>query len=452
MTDTALIISAIAPIPIDRGKRVFLSGLLEYFVERLGEANVHYAMIGGDPREDDSIPGVVHHLTRPGTGAQLLALARCVRDRSYTAQQAMLGSRQLRDEVHDLVQMVQPTVEVYDTIRLGQHAPASPRARRRVLYLDDLFSVRYDRMLDFAAGHDDVTFDPLGEFAENVPAFVRPLIRRPQVYRPILRMERDRIRLRETAAVRDFDVSVLVNNAEVQLLRERSGLGTVELIHDLLPAVPPPVRQPVSPPELVFLGKLNLPHNDDSICTFLREAMPGVEHAIPGARLRVVGSGATETLRTLAARHPGSVRLEGYVADLDAVFSRATVALAPMRMGSGIKLKMLDAFARGVPVLATSVAVDGIPVAPDGSDGCLICDDVSRWPELIAELADPQRAAELSAAALDFFARTYGRDVVGAQYDKIFALGDEAIELPAPRLPSPAVASRSVTGGASNVR
>ena len=452
MPDTALIISAIAPIPIDRGKRVFLNGLLEYFVERLGAANVHYAMIGGDPADDAAIPGVVHHLTKPRTAAQLLALSRCLRDRTYTAQQAMLGTRQLRDEVHELVRTVRPTVEVYDTIRLGQHAPASPRARRRVLYLDDLFSVRYDRMLNFDAGHDGVTFDPLGEFAENVPRFARPFLRRPQVYRPVLRSERDRIRVRETAAVRDFDVSVLVNDAEVALLRERSGLDTVELIHDLLPAVPTPDRRPVSPPELVFLGKLNLPHNDDSICTFLREAMPGVARDIPGARLRVIGSGASDTLRTLAAAHPDSVALEGYVADLEPVFSRATVALAPMRMGSGIKLKMLDAFARGVPVLATSIAVDGIPVAPDGSDGCLICDDVSRWPELIAELADPSRAAELSAAALDFFARTYGRDVVGAQYDSIFGLADAVVELPMPRSSGLAASGQAVTGSGSHVR
>lgn len=424
MTDTALIVSAIAPTPIDRGKRVFLNGLLEYFVQRLGSDNVHYAMVGGDPTEDLAIPAHVHHLVRPGTGEQLAALARCLTDRSYTAQEAMLGARSLGVQVRELVTRVRPTIEVYDTVRLAQHAPATPRARRRVLYLDDLFSVRYDRMLKFEARMPNVTFDPLGEFAENVPGFLRGLVRRPAVYRPVLRMERDRIRRKETAIVHDFDVSLLVNDAEVQLLRQRSGTSTVQLIHDRLPAIDPPVRRPVDPPELVFLGKLNLPHNDDAICAFLTESMPAIERRHPGTLLRIVGSGAGAKLRALAAAHPDSVRLEGYVADLDAVFARAAAALAPMRMGSGIKLKMLDAFARGLPVLATRTAVDGIPVAPDGSDGCLIENDLSRWAELVDQVRDAPRATELSAAALSFFARTYGPDVVGAQYDRIFQIGD----------------------------
>ena len=430
--DTALIISAIAPIPVDRGKRVFLNGLLEYFVDRLGPDRVHYAMVGGDDDVDAALDCHVHHLPRPRTRAQLVALARSVTDRSYTAQEAMLGSTELRDAVHALLARVRPTVEVWDTLRLGQHAPAAPRGRSRVLYLDDLFSVRYDRMLRFEAMNAEVTFDPLGEFAENVPAPARPLVRRPAVYRPILRRERDRIQRRETAAVRGFDTSLLVNDAEVQLLRRRAGVDSVELIHDLLPVVPHPQRRPADPPELVFLGKLNLPHNDDAVCAFLREAMPGMATALPAAVLRVVGSGAGEALRELAARYPDRVRLEGFVEDLDAVFTRATVALAPLRMGTGIKLKMLDAFARGVPVLATDVAVDGIPVNPDGSDGCLIENDLRRWPALIAELTEPDRARRMSAAALAFFARTYGRDVVAAQYDDIFGLAGTDVPSPGP--------------------
>lgn len=423
MPDTVLIISATPPVPVDSGKRLFLNGLVHYFVERLGESRVHYAMVTGRDCPFPSFPGVVHRIDRPGAGAQLRALARCVTDRSYTAQEAMLGSRAVARQIEELMRRVRPTVEVYDTIRLGQHAPAQPRARRRVLYLDDLFSVRYDRMLRFAAANVDVTFDPLGEFAENVPTPLRALLRRRAIYEPVLRIERDRLHRREAEIVTGFDVSVLVNEQEVELLRTRAGSEWVELIHDLLPTVDPPVREPVDPPELVFLGRLNIPHNEDAICTFVGEVMPEVERQLPGARLRVVGKGATDRLRALAARHPDSVVLEGFVPDLEALFRRATVSLAPLRMGSGVKIKMLEALARGLPVLSTQVGVDGIALDRDGADGCLVEDDLGKWPALIRDLAEPARAREVSAAGRAFFERTYGREVVMAQYDRLFALG-----------------------------
>ena len=424
MSETALIVSATSPVPVDNGKRVVLHGLLEYLVERLGEGNVHYALVDSPDGVRPEFPGVPHRLVRPSTVQQLATLARRVPiDHAYTVQQAMLGGRALRDQVHDLVARVRPDIEVYDTLRMGQHAPAAPRGRRRVLYLDDLFSVRYDRILAVDAERRDLDINPLGEFAANVPAALRRAVRYRAVYRPVLRMERDRIRRAEARIVRDFDTSLLVNGDEVARLRRLSGSDAVRVVHGMLPPVDPPVRAPADPPELVFLGRLNIPHNDDAICAFLRTAFGEIVRRHPEVRLRIVGRDPSETLLALVERHRPNVVLEGFVADLDEVFATATASLAPLRFGSGVKIKMLEAMARGLPTVATSVSVEGIPVGADGADGCAVSDDLAAWPDLVDELIDPAVNAQRSKAALAFFDRTYSREVVAAQYDEIFGLG-----------------------------
>jgi glycosyltransferase involved in cell wall biosynthesis len=143
----------------------------------------------------------------------------------------------------------------------------------------------------------------------------------------------------------------------------------------------------------------------------------------PDVRLRVIGRDPSAALLALVEQHAPNVVLEGFVADLDSVFSRATASLAPLRFGSGVKIKMLDAMARGVPTIATTVSVEGIPVAPDGVDGCAVSDDLAAWPDLVDELLDPGVNAQRSKGALEFFRNTYSREVVTAQYDRIFGLG-----------------------------
>ncbi|TQM14755.1 hypothetical protein [Pseudonocardia kunmingensis] len=217
MPDTALVVSATVPDPPDTGKRVVLRGLLRYLVDRLGPGNVHYALVGADTAAPIPFPVTVHHLDRPSVGAQLGALTRCLTDRSYTIQEAMLGSRGLTRQVAALVHELDPRIEVYDTLRMGQHAPPRRTSRRRVLYVDDLFSVRYARMLEVAE-EDSVDMDPLGGFVDNVPARLRWLARRRAVYLPLLRFEGRRLQRREARVVRDFDVNLLVNADEVELL------------------------------------------------------------------------------------------------------------------------------------------------------------------------------------------------------------------------------------------
>ena len=82
---------------------------------------------------------------------------------------------------------------------------------------------------------------------------------------------------------------------------------------------------------------------------------------------------------------------------------------------------MLDALARGVPVLATSIAAEGLPARGASIGGLQIEDDLSAWPELISALT-PERSRAVSGKARAYFLRSYGRDVVAARYDDMLGI------------------------------
>lgn len=420
--ESALILSAVSPVPIDSGKRMVLSGLLDYFTARLGAGNVHYALIGMPGEARPNFPGAAYRLDPPRAGEKLMTLGRMPFHRSYSAQEAMLGSRGLQQQIHALTAWLRPTIEVYDTLRIGQHAPATPRPRCRALYLDDLFSLRYEKMLNLKRS-DLAAIDPLGEFAAHVPGPLRPVVRQPVVYRHLLQIERDRMHRREAEVLAGFDVNLLINSRETDALRARSGSSLLQTINGLMPEIERPVRQPATPPEFIFLGRLNIPHNDDGIRSFLKIAMPGLVQRLPHVVVRIIGKSPSRDLLDLVRRFEHNVRLEGFVEDLEPLFATATASLVPLRLGSGVKIKMLETLARGLPAVSTTDGVTGIPVSLDGSDGCLLEDDLSKWPELLSAMVDPVQNAQLSKGARTLFDRVYDRRAVMAQYDAIFGLG-----------------------------
>jgi glycosyltransferase involved in cell wall biosynthesis len=115
----------------------------------------------------------------------------------------------------------------------------------------------------------------------------------------------------------------------------------------------------------------------------------------------------------------------GWVDDLDAVLNESVALLSPLRTGSGVKIKVLEALARGLPIVATPAGVQGIEA--DESTGCL----VGATPEDLAasmRLAfDPEANARLSKAARRAWDQTYSPEVVRSQYDEIFGLTTEGV-------------------------
>jgi len=429
------LVSAVAPYPKDSGKRVVLAGLLEYWVERLGPDSVHYVLVADPRTPTPDLPVRVHRIGRPTAQEQLRSLAwRTVATGRHAIQESMLYSPRVRAELSATLAAVDADLEVYDTVRMSQYTrDIEPRpGQRRVVYLDDLFSVRYGRMRELLRRRADVDLDPLGEFRAHVPAPLARLVGNRAVQRLVLATEQRLVARREVEAAREFAAALLVSPVETRVLAERVPGANAQT---LPPVVEGSAARRVydGRPDFVLLGLLSLPHNHDAAMTFLTRTMPEVVRRMPDARVHIVGRGATPQLLAAAARFPRHVVVEGFVPDLDRLLSSACALLAPLRVGSGIKIKVIEALSRGLPVLGTPCGTEGI--AGGAHHGVIVEPDLDRHAEIMAALTNPVCNARLSSAARRHFAGTYAREAAFRRYDEVFGRAGTTPERPLPAPP-----------------
>lgn len=117
------------------------------------------------------------------------------------------------------------------------------------------------------------------------------------------------------------------------------------------------------PQELLFVGHLAYPPNHEGVAWFIREVLPRVRAAVPDARLTVVGADAPPALAALAST--AGVRFTGFVPDTRSLLWKSAVSVCPVRTGAGRQNKLLEAFAAGLPAVATPLAAEGAEAEPD---------------------------------------------------------------------------------------
>lgn len=166
-----------------------------------------------------------------------------------------------------------------------------------------------------------------------------------------------------------------------------------------------PLNGAGEPDRLLFSGTLDYPPNAEGIAWFADEILPRLRARRPGVTLTVVGRNPPRRIQALA--NDPAIEVTGWVDDLAPYQEAAAVAIAPLRSGSGTKLKVLEALGVGRPLVATSVGAEGLDVA-DGVH-LLVRDDPQAFADGVAELLeDRERAAALARA---------GRELVVARYD-----------------------------------
>ena len=163
-------------------------------------------------------------------------------------------------------------------------------------------------------------------------------------------------------------------------------------------------RSPSEPPTILFTGGLAYPPNAEGVRWFVTEVLPELRKILPRFRFLVIGKGASPSLLALAV--PGEVEFAGWVEDVRPRLLEADVSVAPLRVGGGTRIKILEAMAAGVPVVATRVAAEGIE-AVDGTS-IVLADEPSDMARAIAVLAgDPSRARTIADAGAALVAERY---------------------------------------------
>lgn len=120
-------------------------------------------------------------------------------------------------------------------------------------------------------------------------------------------------------------------------------------------------RDAFTPHEILFFANFQRPENIEALQWFVSDAMPKVLEKLPDFQLVIAGYGSDTVKLKNDSAH---IKRIGFVEDPSQIFSNCQLAIAPLTLGAGVKYKVLEAVAAGVPVLGTDVAMEGVPDTP----------------------------------------------------------------------------------------
>ncbi len=218
----------------------------------------------------------------------------------------------------------------------------------------------------------------------------------PEFDRCIVVSEYDRDYLKNLCGVDNF--VVIPNGVDVRYFKPESG----EVKRD----------------HLVWVGGMTGPYNSDAVDFFIEKIWPVIKYEVPEATIDFVGGGPTQKLRNKALEDE-NVKVLGFVSDIRPIVQRASVFIAPIRIGSGTKIKVLNAMAQAKPVVATTTAAEGIDVTP--GENILIADDPGEFArKVIYLLSHEEIAGKMGEKAREMMEKKYSWDVISENIHKTY--------------------------------
>ena len=241
-----------------------------------------------------------------------------------------------------------------------------------------------------------------------------------------LGLETNRIKKYEGRIVRDFDATLAVAEPDrallLEALHQNSPHNNVKI--SVIPIAVDtrqiqPVRRAENSLNILTMGTLYYPPNADGIRWFIQQVFPLVRQKLPGVKLTIIGKSPPKDFLKLAADEASGIFTTGFVPELDPYFGESAITVVPVRAGGGMRVRILEAFARAAPVVTTTVGLEGID-ACSGED-VLVADSPDDFARsVITLLQDKELQQKLSVNGRRLVEKKYDWQVVLGELDKVY--------------------------------
>ena len=243
--------------------------------------------------------------------------------------------------------------------------------------------------------------------------------------RVIARIHGGRLKREEIRFLKEFDAIAAITEEDAAIMRSYVPETKIRII-------PAGVdteffRQselPEDPDQILWIGSLAWDPNHDAVRYFLTSIFPRILAERPSAKFDIIGTDS-ERVRSISTKFGTSVRIRGRVPDVRDFLANSAVLVVPLRIGGGMRLKLLDFFASGKAVVATSIAAEG-NLAQSGQE-LIIADSTENFADSILNLlSDPGERQRLASQARRLVVQQYswkriGEDLI-RQYEDVLSV------------------------------
>ena len=236
----------------------------------------------------------------------------------------------------------------------------------------------------------------------------------------------DSTKQKELSIYRQADVVLTVTEEDAKNLLDDDPDMTVRILPNVHEIILP--KDGKSKGEMVFVGGFNHPPNIDAMNYFCEDILPRIRKVIPGVRFTIVGSNPPPQVTALGNDF---ITVTGYVPSTTPYLQKSYVSVAPLRYGAGMKGKIGEAMAHGLPVVTTSIGAEGMGLTD--RENIMIEDSPEKFSDAVIELmSNDDLYKKIQTNSLDHIRNNFTPEKVGSQIEGILA---ELDRLPVKRMP-----------------